>query len=161
MSAPLINLGIERPADVSSRNHRTFMRLALKSAALVHKLTKSIKHFQRNKETAPGGDYGYVPRTKAHMLRKSREVGHQDPNVFTGRERAHVIANSRITGTWSKSRVVYRPLHSRDSEQSARWVREIGAISDGEAEEATERAQEMYDRQVEIHRQNRQRVRIS
>lgn len=161
MTAPLMSVEITRPADVTDRQHRKFSNEALRGAAVHHKLVSARRHFEINSDTREGGAYGFVKRTKAHMIRKARKHGHQNPNVFSGRERAHVLANARVTATHVKARVIYRSLHSRSAQQADRWIREMETVSSDEQLSAVQVAAGSYHRQLTQHRAQRQRTRLS
>jgi hypothetical protein len=151
MSGPLMSVEITRPEGISDRNHRKWSNAALRAAATNHLLRFAPDHFLRNSKTGPGGAYEYEPRTKKHQLRKARQMGHQLPNVFTGRESAAVISRARVTATFQRSRIIYRPLHSRNSDQSERWVREMEVIAPEEAAVALQVAHDEYTKQLNEH----------
>lgn len=155
MAGPLMSVEITRPEGVSDRVHRKWSNNALRAAATNHLLRFAPDHFRRNSKTAPGGAYDVTPRTKKHQIRKARKMGHQDPNTFTGRERAAVISRARVTATYQRSRVIYRALHSRDSDQAERWVREMEAIAPEEAAVAIEVSASEYSKQLTEHLANK------
>lgn len=161
MSGPIFGVDIDRPEDVSDRRHRQFMNEALKTAATNHLLTYGPAHFLGNAKTRPGGEYDYERRTAKHQRRKARNVGHQHPNVYLGRESAHVLSSARVTSTHSRARIVYRALHSRGRVQSERWIKEMEVIADDEAAVATEVAGDLYAMRLEEFRNTRVRRRIS
>lgn len=53
------------------------------------------KHFTR----AGADEYGYEKRTKAHMKRKARKYGHQNPLMFSGDMKRMLQQMARITST--------------------------------------------------------------
>lgn len=153
----LIEIETTQPPGVSDRNHRKFMRDALKAAAVEHLLKRLPKHFQNVPENRPGGAYGYVAPTKKHMIRKARKFGHQIPNVFTGLERLHVLANSRVTANFRQSKVVIRGLHPKSQEQGRRWRETVAAIADSERPKITQTGHDVYQRDLNQHLSQRQR----
>lgn len=113
---------------VTKRTHARLIRDALRAASEYHVAFHLPKHFEENPSTRPGGPYGYMRRTSAYMKRKQGMVGHQIPNVLSGRMRISIIGGAKVTATQHRSRIRLRNYFAMRPE---RWA-EIKAITPGE-----------------------------
>lgn len=161
MTVPLIEVATEKPPDVGERDHRRFLNHALRATATQHMILFLPRHFENVPENRPGGEYGYVQPSKKHMIRKARKYKHQTPNVFSGAERQHVIANARVTATYRVASIKTTSKHTRRADLGRDWRESLQATSERERQVARETVHNMYHDQLAEHRRNRQRVRIS
>lgn len=92
----------------TKRGHKTVVRKLLRESMERHRDVKLPRHFDRNADTAPGGAYGYAKRTAKYQRRKAKRKGHQKPLVLSGRLKDHVLAQSRITATATRTRLYAR-----------------------------------------------------
>lgn len=150
-----IEISTEQPPDITERQHRRFMNHALRTAATEHLLTRLRKHFEPTAENRPGGEYGYVAPSRKYMIRKARTQGHQTPNVFTGLERQHVLANSTVTATYRRARLVIKGLHPKREDLGRRWRETVAAVADSERSAITRTVHDTYHQQLLEHRSSR------
>ncbi|MCA9017266.1 MAG: hypothetical protein KDA77_18180, partial [Planctomycetaceae bacterium] len=92
-------------------------------------------------ETYPGaGGYRFKERTKRYIKRKKKQVGHNKPNVLTGRLRKMVLSGSVITATQYNAR-----LRARSYFPMKEWHRrELEVISNKEQRELAKKYKKDY-----------------
>lgn len=86
--------------DLTDVVHKRIMRQVMEATGQRHVTRRVGKHFQRNRETTPGGAYGYARRSKRTKAVKRRRGGDPNrPNYRTGEMMRHVQNNSKLTRT--------------------------------------------------------------
>jgi hypothetical protein len=136
----VVSLEIRR-GEVTQRMHTTLLRDSTRAAAEHHVAFHLPRHFEDNPSTRPGGAYGYKRRAPKYLESKRRKVGHETPNVFTGRMRIAVLGGSRITSTSTRGAVIH--LRNYFPMTTERWA-EIKAITPGELRTLTQVAHRYY-----------------
>lgn len=140
-------------AEVTKRTHARLVRDALRSSAEHHVAFHLPKHFEDNPSTRPGGPYGFKRRGSKYLQRKQRLVGHQIPNVLTGRMRISVIGGVKITATQNRVRIYLRNYFAMTPE---RWA-EVTAITPGEFRKLRQVAAASYRDAAALPENRRQR----
>ena len=112
---------------LTARGHNSLMRRLNHYLMNRVKLVYWPKHFEHRRETAPGGAYGYAPRSSGYIRRKLRKVGHSLPNVYSGTMRREVQQNAQVTSTSTRgvlrSRFVFKSVKERNARLTGRQWR--------------------------------------
>lgn len=150
-------IDIEQDEGVTDATHNRLLREALRTAMKHHRDVTLGDHFKENAKTAPGGEYGYLPRSPRYIKRKRRKVGHNRPNFLYGRL-ARETGNSQITATAKRARMVIRgPGRAIRNQQRL----ELEAITRQEEVEIAQRAGDTYTSEAnKPHNRRRRRRRI-
>ena len=111
---------------LTDRGHNSLMRRLNHYLMNRIKLIYWPKHFEKRRETYPGGAYGYAPRSPGYTRRKLRKVGHSIPNVYSGTMRREVQQNAQVTSTSTRgvlrSRFVFQAVKDRNAKlTSKQW----------------------------------------
>jgi len=93
------------------------------------------------------------PRTPAYARRKRAQVGHDIPNVLTGRTREFVPANARVTATANGGRVYLRGPHPWREAQRQEWE----AISARQRDRMAKRQERFFAAAIEKPEHRRRR----
>lgn len=112
MSVLLTSIEVTQ-TGVPARKLTVILRDGMRKMAQEHRLVTLGKHFKKNPETAPGGGYGYVPRSAKYLDRKLKRFGTDDPWVRTGKAKRSARNNSVVTATQYRSQLsikMYFPL---------------------------------------------------
>lgn len=149
MPPMIYGVEIRRTAGVSQRLHGRAANHALRRAGEQHLALHLPRHFEENAATRPGGAYGYSRRSRRWQKRKQRLVGHQIPNVFTGRTRIAVLGSARVTATQTRMRILLRGAFPMRREQ---WS-ELKAIAPGELRRLRQLAHRNYLEFVQANRE--------
>lgn len=155
MPPMIVSMTLTR-GEVTERTHAKMARESLRAASEYHVAFHMPKHFEDNPSTRPGGPYGYKHRTKKWLAIKARKVGHQIPNVLTGRMRAAILGGVRIAATQHKTTIRFRNYFPMTPE---RWA-EMKAMTPGELRKLRQVAQQFYNAEA-AKPENRQKRRRS
>lgn len=136
---PLIKFTVQQRL-VNKRRHAEIMRTGFERVLINHVQTTLGKHFKTVPETSPGGAYGYAPRSSGWQKRKLALTGQNLPNVFTGKMRRTLRANSRITKTQTRGRIYLRNYFPMKDSQRA----ELEAVSPEEKTAMVAMFREIY-----------------
>jgi len=136
---PLIKFTVQQRL-VNKRRHGEIMRVGFERVLVNHVNTTLGKHFKKVPETEPGGAYGYAPRSSKWQARKLALTGQNLPNVFTGRMRRTLRANTRITKTQTRGRIYLRNYFPMKDQQRA----ELEAITPEEKTAMVAMFREVY-----------------
>lgn len=145
--------------DLTPRNHSRVLMEVNRIVGERHRRKRLVKHFRRNHWTAPGGPYGYTPRSKSTLERKRRKgVDPYRPNFESGRTMAEVVSSSTLT-----ARSKYWLVRARNGSfpLNAARRRELEAISKDEVDADTKLMEKEYASkasQPQFRRKRRRRI---
>lgn len=135
---------IEREG-LTARKHAHLMRKLNRQWASRQRYQRLPKHFEEVPETAPGsGGYRYKRRSAEYTRKKQKQKSHKRPNVYTGRLRAAVLANVKVTATQNGANLVTRG--SREHRLQTWQKDEIARVSLKERKEERKRMARDYVR---------------
>ncbi len=125
----------------TKRGHAKAMKAA--NRAVMYRVKNQFLwiHFDNVPETYPGsGGYRFKQRTEKYKRWKERKVGHQKPNVLSGRLRDTVLSSSVITATQHGSKLKAKGYFPMTEERR----RELEVISKKEQRILTKTFQQDY-----------------
>jgi hypothetical protein len=139
---------------LTQRMHARLAREALRRAAHHHLYVRMGKHFREEPETAPGGGYGYEKRGERYEKQKLKRFGHRRPNDRTGKLKKQIRANSTITATQHRSRLLLRGYFPLTEQRRS----ELEAITPAERSEIQHQAHQFYLEEANKPENQRQRA---